>query len=117
MEEYKILNAEAIEKIRDAAVAPFTADEAADTLKLEKQELLLAYVRNPLDKENNEKISQAIELLKAQIEAADQHVLNLRKEIENQVVTKNLPKEILAEIMKIESMKPSELKQLLVKIL
>lgn len=58
-----------------------------------------------------------IELLKAQIEAVDQHVLNLRKQIENQVGTKNLPKEILAEIMTIESMKPNQLQQLLVKIL
>jgi len=117
MEEYKALNAQAIEKIKNAIVTPFTVEQAADSLKLEKQELLLAYVRNSLDKENNEKILQAIELLKEQIEAADRHVLNLRKEIENQVENKNLSKEILAEIMTIESMNAIQLKQLLTKIL
>jgi hypothetical protein len=117
MEEYEALNAQAIEKIKNSIVTPFTVEQATDTLKLEKQELLLAYTRNPLDKENNEKILQAIELLKEQIIAADRHVLNLRKEIENQVKTKNLSKEILAEIMTIESINANQLKQLLIKIL
>ena len=110
-----ILQIESLKKNKHA-LNTHTVKDTIESIIQERNRLILAYNKNPLDEKINAEIFQEIELLQAGLRTTlEPEILDLRKAIELEINAK-CNAEIGAKILKIESMNVEQLKELLVEI-